>query len=596
MSAALWALADNGFLDTCGRVFLHFLWEGVAVMFVFAIALRVLAPERPVHRYGILWAALLAMGACPLVTAFVVVSKSGPAGDGIPLVNALGVCWGVGSLVMGLRLLANLMGAELTRVVCARPVESKWSDRVGRLAALIGLNGHVHLVESRFVDRPGTVGWLRPVIVLPPSALYGLKERELEAVLAHELAHIRRRDFAVNVAQSAIEALLFFHPAVWWVSRSIRAERECCCDELAADACGDRKLYARSLCHLEIARLVDAKLAMSATEGVLKRRIERLTGSVATKARAVLDQPALLSAGLLVTLGLFGVSLAIVDDGRGGQPEVARHLEVQQLVYAPPHDISLPAYGRVCFRSHIRGRECHQEFTVWPECRGTVAIQIIPVTEGFQPFLATRWPCLYEPDHNDGDLGSGRGCRPFHRVVLNYGEPRNWIRFQVCCRHEGESPRMPTKDPNEEAEYIAVIWQPRVHNDIDPNLIGPGASPVLLEGHEWLNPPSKENPPTAMDFAQDVDVFHVEGTAESVLRITVDGTSGGLDPYLRVYDKAGQLLAEAAAKQAHVAWSTVDCRGANERFYFAVTAQNGKDLGEYSVRVGEILKVRGARF
>ena len=98
---------------------------------------------------------------------------------------------------------------------------------------------------------PTIVGCLRPVILLPASVVTGLPASHLDAVLAHELAHVRRHDYLVNVLQSLVETLLFYHPAVWWCSRQIRIEREHCCDDLVVEACGDRVVYAHALAQLE---------------------------------------------------------------------------------------------------------------------------------------------------------------------------------------------------------------------------------------------------------------------------------------------------------------------------------------------------------
>ena len=94
---------------------------------------------------------------------------------------------------------------------------------------------------------PIVVGWLRPVVLLPASAITGLTPEQLQAVLAHELAHIRRYDCLVKLIQAVVETFLFYHPAVWWVSGRIHEESEHCCDELAVEACGDRRSYARAL-------------------------------------------------------------------------------------------------------------------------------------------------------------------------------------------------------------------------------------------------------------------------------------------------------------------------------------------------------------
>ena len=123
------------------------------------------------------------------------------------------------------------------------------------------------------------VGAVVPVLLLPVSALSGLTPRQVEAVIAHELAHIRRHDYLVNLVQSAVECLLFYHPAVWWVSHVIRVEREHCCDDLAVLACGDPLMYARALTNMEALRRGDVGMAMAASGGSLLSRVRRLVGA-----------------------------------------------------------------------------------------------------------------------------------------------------------------------------------------------------------------------------------------------------------------------------------------------------------------------------
>ena len=122
------------------------------------------------------------------------------------------------------------------------------------------------------------VGWLRPVILLPASALTGLTLEQLESILAHELAHVRRCDYLVNALQNTIETLMFYHPAVWWISRCVREEREHCCDDLVVRVCEDRVVYARALFRLEELRGTPARLAFAASGGSLLQRIRRLLG------------------------------------------------------------------------------------------------------------------------------------------------------------------------------------------------------------------------------------------------------------------------------------------------------------------------------
>jgi Zn-dependent protease with chaperone function len=144
----------------------------------------------------------------------------------------------------------------------------------------LGVTRPVRVLQSAIVQVPAVIGWLRPVVLLPASALTGLTPLQLDALLAHELAHVRRCDYLVNLVQSMIETLLFYHPAVWWVSRRVRQEREHCCDDLAVSVCGDAFAYARALVGMEGLRAPAPSFAMAAGGGSLLDRIRRLVAPV----------------------------------------------------------------------------------------------------------------------------------------------------------------------------------------------------------------------------------------------------------------------------------------------------------------------------
>jgi TonB family protein len=169
-------------------------------------------------------------------------------------------------------------------------------------------------MHSALVEAPTVIGWLRPVVLIPASCLTGLSTMQIEAILAHELAHIRRHDYLVSVLQSVIETLLFYHPAVWWVSKQIRRERECCCDELAVAVGGDRLAYARALSLLEERRSFYPEVALGANGGVLKMRIKRLLGC---KEDAAVSQFAAFTvlAILVVVAGSYGLTMARAESG-----------------------------------------------------------------------------------------------------------------------------------------------------------------------------------------------------------------------------------------------------------------------------------------
>ena len=132
------------------------------------------------------------------------------------------------------------------------------------------------LLESCLADVPMVIGHIRPVILMPVGLLAGLPAGQIEAILLHELAHIRRYDYLVNVLQRSVEGLLFYHPAVWWISRVIRAERENCCDDLVVATSGNVQEYAVALATLEQNRWSGREPAVAATGGSLVKRIRRL--------------------------------------------------------------------------------------------------------------------------------------------------------------------------------------------------------------------------------------------------------------------------------------------------------------------------------
>jgi hypothetical protein len=141
----------------------------------------------------------------------------------------------------------------------------------------LGISRAIQYCECKWLQTPAVVGWLRPVVFLPMTTVTGLSEAQLRAVIAHELAHIQRFDAFVNVFQVSVETLLFYHPAVWWLNKRIRIEREHCCDEIAVSICGNAIEYARALTLMEEWREAPT-FAMAANRGPLTERIMRVLG------------------------------------------------------------------------------------------------------------------------------------------------------------------------------------------------------------------------------------------------------------------------------------------------------------------------------
>jgi hypothetical protein len=235
-----------------------------------------------------------------------------------PLLPGLVALWGVGVLLLSLRTLGGwALVQRLKRSGLSQP-PAALEATLARLREALRVTAPVRLYHSALVRVPTALGWLRPVILVPAGALLGLTPSQLELVLAHELAHIRRRDYLVNLLQTAVETVLFYHPAVWWVSGRMRVEREHCCDDLAVAACGNPVGYARALADLEGLASRGPVLAMAASGGSLFERVARLVEPPGHLSRSSRGLATLLITGavaLVVALGssVLGVQRSSVE-------------------------------------------------------------------------------------------------------------------------------------------------------------------------------------------------------------------------------------------------------------------------------------------
>ena len=219
--------------------------------------------------------------------------------------------WAAGVMGLSVWQLAGCMAASRLKRLATQPGEPALVDNLRRLARALRVSRPVRLLESMLVRVPTVVGWLRPVILLPVGLAAGLTPQQVEAILAHELAHIRRCDYLVNLLQTLVETLLFYHPAVWFISRRIRAEREKCCDDVAVSAGAERFSYAESLIHVlrqsaqRPRRLAPAlgaaPLQATGKASELRSRIVHLLGAGAAEAPRNWPAVAAVLAGLAIT-------------------------------------------------------------------------------------------------------------------------------------------------------------------------------------------------------------------------------------------------------------------------------------------------------
>jgi len=355
-------LLNQPWTERLGWTLLYFLWQGILVAAFYALA-RALAGGRisARGRYPIACASLLAMTVAPAVTYWWLgnsgqASRIGDLTDWGARQIAPGVAyspvtdpwqqampgivmvWFAGAAACSLRLMGFISASALRRSRHA-PVLTEWQQALDRLIERMHVSRSVRLLATDRVDAPAVIGWLRPVILAPVGVLCGLAPEQVEALLAHELAHIRRHDYLVNVLQGIAESLLFYHPAVWWISNQIRAEREHCCDDLAVAASGDVLVYARALAELESMRPAHFKAALSANDGSLLRRIRRLTNPVAAHRPA--GWGAAWSLGALLLLGIAGVAVT----GAQGQSQPVVNLDAVWSDTVKQGDIKLKVMG-----------------------------------------------------------------------------------------------------------------------------------------------------------------------------------------------------------------------------------------------------------
>lgn len=303
------------FAPAIAAAVLHALWQGGLLAILAGASLSALRARSAATRHAVAMGFLGAMIAAPIATfaiychgpaALAPVAMAPPRYVG-PLmlrgtdwlVLIIPLTWMLGASAMVVRQLGGWrVVARLDRVP-AGDVPAGWRARADELRRALGIGRAVALRPGPGVS-PFTARAVRPVIWLPAASWAALTEPQRDALLAHELAHVRRLDWLWNGLQHGAQALLFFHPAMWWLDRRIRQEREHACDDLAVAACGDAIALAEGLVVLERQRRATPRLALAAHGGALRERITRLLTGATTRVRAPLSAVILLCAGIVV--------------------------------------------------------------------------------------------------------------------------------------------------------------------------------------------------------------------------------------------------------------------------------------------------------
>ena len=332
-----------------GWALVHFLWQGLVIAGLLKIALLFIHQKRASLRYLLCGVAMSLMPVCLTGTYLVLsgnnartnqaaVSAQGqamatPSSPGsvspsvspsvlqnffpestatdsalfdlnryMPLVVML---WLVGVVLLAVRKTGGFVVVWRLRCRGLSLPSNALLEQFRKLCLKLGVDpDRVQLRISHLVHVPMTMGWLKPVVLFPAVLLSGLEPREIELLLAHELAHIRRYDYLVNILQTVVETLFFYHPVTWWISRRMRQERENACDDLIATQPEDVLDYVKALARLETMRPAGEWLASTANGGSLLQRLERLAGE--TSPTPAMGLPVLLTlVGLLVLIAAF---------------------------------------------------------------------------------------------------------------------------------------------------------------------------------------------------------------------------------------------------------------------------------------------------
>jgi beta-lactamase regulating signal transducer with metallopeptidase domain len=369
MNAAAW-------VSGLAWALLDFVWQGALVGCAAAVLLGLLGRARPQWRYLVACAALLLCAALPLAGLLARVSGQGeavtlpsallqalPSGAGQaapgpvhgavlpagwrladwrealqPRLSLVILCWSAGAALMAGRLLLGLAWVRRRSRPGAYRPDPAWQAVLDGLAPRLGVGRKVILGLVDDLASPVTAGCLRPLVLVPASLATGMAPQLLEALLAHELAHVRRHDYLVNLVQSAIEILLFYHPAVWWLSHRIRIERELIADDLAASALGEPRRLALALSELDLFQLSIPQLAPGAfgIRGKLMSRIKRLVRPHAEPFNWKLALPVL---GLVLT--------AAIHAHAGTAPAAAAPAQQQSAALVTPQDKREAPYALV---------------------------------------------------------------------------------------------------------------------------------------------------------------------------------------------------------------------------------------------------------
>jgi bla regulator protein blaR1 len=306
----------EGLVNAIGWTIFHSIWQGGAIALLLGIILFIMK-NKPAHaKYIVAVSAIMIFVLVSVITFSIKYDSSLQAApdnkaytmpdviDGIVFENPLApkqdtetifdtaknyfrtnlalfvLAWFAGLMVFSLRFIGGVLHLQRIRTHGIKELDVEWLYRSRELSRKLGIQKFVYVYESAKIKIPLAIGYIKPVILLPLGMINGLPYTQVEAIIAHELAHIKRYDFLINLIQSFIETVFFYHPAIWWISNQIREERENCCDDLTIEICKDVLAYSKALYNLQHIKDNHPELALAANgnDNQLLRRIKRMNG------------------------------------------------------------------------------------------------------------------------------------------------------------------------------------------------------------------------------------------------------------------------------------------------------------------------------
>ena len=345
------SLFDNQFIYALGWTIVHSFWQCLLVLVFLSVGLLLNKNSRPVTRYWLCMAALL----CCLVTSIKTfiycyqditqanllleqIQTSGALAQSQtwwvmtfktinPWLDIIVLLWCVGLTVQALRYIADIILTQRLKYQSVNPLPDQWNNRLQTLVKTLDINRKVQFLQSTKVDIPSVIGHFKPVVLIPLGMLTQLPNEQIEAIILHELAHIKRHDYLVNLIQCLVKVVFFFNPFLLTISKQIDIERENACDDLAVKICGDPLVFAHSLSQFaDVTAQSQTVMAVSNDKYLLLARVQRLFSRESKLSTATERLIALFCVGLIgLTLNVNASNQPVIE-----QTKLEPYVEVEQ--------------------------------------------------------------------------------------------------------------------------------------------------------------------------------------------------------------------------------------------------------------------------